>query len=110
MDLYAIRALKNDSTIVHVRIISLLWDTMTLKRTRSYEETTSNKKITTHPQQCLLDENASLRSRIKELETEVRLVREMAFQALHNQEQAFSEWQRSIEKTYTSYDERMHRI
>lgn len=73
-----------------------------LKRVRSFEEISVSKQAAVEAvrQHRLID---SLQTRIKELEEQLHLERQLSYQALREQDRAFSEWQRSIERASTPW-------
>lgn len=74
-----------------------------MKRHREESEDDANKKAhietveTVDTQQRIIE---ALQSRIQQLENQLHSERQLAYKALREQERAFLEWQRSVERVY----------
>lgn len=71
-----------------------------MKRDRPLDVPSANKKALDERQR-LLDRIESLQNRNRDLEKELKLTVEMACQALRDQERAFVEWQRCVQRAYS---------
>lgn len=69
-----------------------------MKRGCPFDENTRNKKA--HVEISVNQQLAEALSRIEALEKQLQLERQVATRALHEQEKAFSDWQRSVEQMY----------